>query len=97
MPMKKPPHPGRIVKEDCLEPLRLNVSQGAKALGITRLTLSKLVNEKCGISPYMAIRLEKMGWGTADSWIRMQAAYELAQARRDSDKIIVHPVEASPA
>jgi plasmid maintenance system antidote protein VapI len=45
----------------------------------------------------MAIRLEKIGWGTADSWVRMQAAYELAQARRDSDKIIVHPVEASPA
>lgn len=89
MPMKKPPHPGRIIKQDCLEPLGLSVTDAAAALGVTRLTLSNLVNQKSGISPEMAIRLEKIGWGSADTWIRMQAAFELAQARHESDDIFV--------
>lgn len=97
MPMKNPCHPGRIVREDCLEPLGLTVTKAAEALGITRMALSNLVNEKSGVSPEMAIRFEKMGWGTADSWNHMQATYELAQARRNADKIVVYPVNNVPA
>ena len=59
MPMKMPPHPGRSVKYDCLEPLNLSVTAGAAVLGVTRQALSNVVNEKSGISPEMAIRLSK--------------------------------------
>lgn len=95
MRMLNPPHPGRIVKEDCLDPLELTITGCAKALGITRLTLSKLVNEHCGISADMAIRLEKMGWSTADHWLKLQSAYDLAQARKREKNIIVHPFKAT--
>ncbi len=80
-----PPHPGRIVREECLEALGLNVTEGAKALGVARQTLNNLVNERAGISPEMAIRLEKAFGSTADTWLRMQAAYDLAQARKQTD------------
>jgi antitoxin HigA-1 len=77
-----PPHPGRIVRQECLEALDLSVTEGAKALGVTRQTLNNLVNERAGISPEMAIRLERAFGSTADTWLRMQVAYDLAQARR---------------
>lgn len=80
--MKNPPHPGRLVRQECLEPLSLTVTEAAKALGVTRQTLNNLVNEDAGISPEMAIRLEKAFGSTADTWLRMQAAYDLAQARK---------------
>ena len=64
--MKHPPHPGKHIRMNCLEPLALTVTTAAKALGVSRQALNNLVNEKAGISPEMAIRLEKMGWGTAD-------------------------------
>lgn len=80
--MKNPPHPGRLVRQECLEPLSLSVTEAAKALGVTRQTLNNLVNEDAGISPEMAIRLEKAFGSTADTWLRMQAAYDLAQARK---------------
>jgi antitoxin HigA-1 len=89
MPMKNPPHPGRSVKNACLEPLGLTVTEGARILGVSRPTLSSLVNGKAGISPEMAIRLEKVFGGTADAWLRMQAAYDLAQARKYEKKIKV--------
>ncbi len=91
MPMKNPPHPGLSVRYDCLEPLGLSVTEGAKALGVTRQALNNLVNCKSGVSPEMAIRFDKMGWGTADGWIRVQAAYDLAQARKKAAKIKVTP------
>ena len=69
MPMKNPPHPGKHVRLDCIEPLNLSITAAAKALGVTRQALNNLVNEKSGISPEMAIRLEKMGWGTADGCV----------------------------
>ena len=90
MPMKHPPHPGAHVRHDCLEPLALSVTAGARALGVTRQTLNNLVNEKSGISPEMAIRFEKMGWGTADGWLRLQMNYDLSQARKQADRITVH-------
>lgn len=89
MPMKKPPHPGRSIKDACLEPLGLTVTEGAAVLGVARHTLSRVINGQAGISPEMAIRLEKAFGGSADSWLRMQAAYDLAQARRHEDEIDV--------
>ena len=87
--MKNPPHPGRSIKDACLEPLELNVTEGAAALGVARHTLSRVINGQAGISPEMAIRLEKAFGGSADSWLRMQAAYDLAQARQHEDEIEV--------
>ncbi len=87
--MKNPAHPGRIVKSACLDPLGLSITEGAKVLGVTRQTLTKIVNGNSGISAEMAIRLAKAFGSTADLWVRMQAAYDLAQARKDEDKIKV--------
>jgi addiction module HigA family antidote len=89
MPMKNPIHPGRIVRHDCLEPLGLSVTEGAKVLGVTRQTLNNVVNGKAGISPEMAIRLSKAFGSTAETWLRMQLAYDLAAARKDESKIKV--------
>ncbi len=97
MPMKNPPHPGRSIKDACLEPLRLSVTEGAKVLGVTRHTLSRVINGQSGISPDMAIRLEKAGWSDADHWLRLQTAYELAQARKHQDQIQVERYEPRPA
>jgi len=87
--MHNPPHPGRIVRQECLEAIRLSVTEAARALGVTRRALSNLVNEKAGISPEMAIRLEKAFGGTADAWLRMQSACDLAQTRKQTDEIEV--------
>ena len=89
MPMKNPAHPGRIVRHDCLEPLGLSVTEGAKILGVTRQALNNVVNGKSGISPEMAIRLTKAFGSTAEAWLRMQLAYDLAQARKGESKIKV--------
>lgn len=89
MPMKNPPHPGRSIKDACLVPLNLTVTDGAKILGVARHTLSRVINSQAGISPDMAIRLEKAFGGTADSWLRLQAAYDLAQARQHENRIDV--------
>ena len=67
MPMKNPPHPGRSIKDACLEPLNLTVTKGAKILGVARHTLSRVINGQSGISPDMAIRLEKAFGGSADA------------------------------
>lgn len=83
MPMKNPPHPGRIVRQDCVEPLGLTVTEAARALGVTRQTLNNLVNGNAGISPEMAVRLAKAFGGSADMWLRLQANYDLAQIEQD--------------
>jgi addiction module HigA family antidote len=87
--MKNPVHPGRIVRHDCLEPLGLSVTEGAKVLGITRQALNNLVNGKAAISPEMAVRLAKAFGSTAETWLRMQLAYDLAAARKDESRIKV--------
>jgi addiction module HigA family antidote len=87
--MKNPVHPGRIVREDCLEPLGLSVTAAAKALGVTRQALNNVVNEKAGVSSEMAIRLAKAFGSTADTWVRMQAAFDLAVAMKDEKNIRV--------
>lgn len=80
--MKNPPHPGRIVRQDCLEPLGLTVGDAAEALGVTRQTLDRLINQRGGVSPEMALRLAKAFGGTAEMWMRLQAAFDLAEARK---------------
>jgi addiction module HigA family antidote len=87
MTMKNPPHPGIVVLQECIEPLGLTITAAAEALGVTRKTLSELVNEKCGISPEMAVRISKAFGGTAEGWLVQQAQYDLAQVRRDRIKI----------
>jgi addiction module HigA family antidote len=86
MTMKNPPHPGGIVLRQCIEPLGLTITDAA-ALGVTRNTISELVNEKRGISPEMAVRLSKVFGGTEDGWLVQQAQYDLAQVRRDGIKL----------
>ncbi len=89
MPMKTPPHPGTLVRFECLEPLHLTVTKGAEILGVTRQALNNIVNGKSGITPDMAIRLSKGFGGTPELWVGMQAAYDLAEARKHEDRIMV--------
>jgi addiction module HigA family antidote len=93
MPMKNPPHPGELVKYDCLEALGLSVTKGAAILGVSRQTLSNLINGHTAITPEMAIRLEKAFGGTAESWLRMQLAYDLTQAQKQAAAINVKRYE----
>src|SRR5258708_18336693 len=87
MLMKNPLHPGRIVREDCLAPLRLTVTEGARILGVTRQALNNLINGKPGISPEMAVRLAKGFGSDAETWLRMQLNYDLAQVRQDEIEV----------
>lgn len=89
MPMRNPAHPGRVVRNACLEPLGLSVTEGARILGVTRQALNNVVNGKSGISAEMAIRLSKAFGSTPETWLRMQLAYDLAQARRNEGAIKV--------
>lgn len=96
MPMKEPPHPGLSVRHDCLEPLGLTITEGAKVLGVSRQALNSLVNGKAGVSPEMAIRLDKAFGGTADAWLALQTAYDLIRAKKTADKIAVKRYVARP-
>ena len=87
--MKNPPYPGLSIRHDCLEPLELTVTEAAKKLGVSRKQLSNIVNGHSGISPQMAIRLDKAFGGGANTWYRLQAAYDLAQAMKQADQIKV--------
>jgi addiction module antidote protein, HigA family len=77
MRMHNPPHPGEVLKELCLEPLGLNVTEAAEALGVSRKTLSAIVNCRAGISPEMALRLAKAFGTTPESWLNQQVYYDL--------------------
>jgi antitoxin HigA-1 len=90
MEMHNPAHPGEIVREECLKPLGLSVTAAADALGVTRKALSDLLNGHTGVSPDMAIRLEKVFGSTADTWLGMQMQYDLWEARQRSDNITVN-------
>jgi antitoxin HigA-1 len=87
MSMKNPPHPGGFVFRQCIKPLGLSITKAAVALGVTRTTLSELVNGKRGISPEMAARISKVFGGSAESWLMQQAHYDLAQVRADRIKL----------
>ena len=82
MKMHNPPHPGEVIRDQCLEPLGLTVTAAAKGLGVTRKTLSELLNGHSGVSPEMAIRLSKAFGGTPETWLRLQMQYDLWQTER---------------
>ncbi len=94
MPMKNPPHPGQVILKECIDPLGLTITDAAKGLGVARVTLSRLVNGKSGISPDMAIRLSKAFGGSAESWLRQQMNYDLAQVQKKAKRIHVTRFEA---
>ncbi len=89
MAMHDPPHPGGIVRRQCLEPLGLTVTRAAEGLGVTRQALSELLNGHTGISVEMAIRLSKAFGSTPETWLGMQMAYDLWQARESAGEIAV--------
>ena len=95
MPMHDPPHPGGIVRRQCLDPLALSVTEAAAGLGVTRQALSDLVNGKAGISVDMAIRLSKAFGSSAETWLGLQTAYDLAQARGRARNIKVRSFKAA--
>ena len=93
MSRKNPPHPGLSVRHDCLDSLGLSVTDAARALGVTRQALNNLVNGKSGISPEMAIRLDKAFGGGAEVWLGLQLDYDLAQARKNERAIKVRRLQ----
>ena len=95
MAMHNPPHPGGIVKRQCLEPFGLTVTRADEGLGVTRQALSQLVNERSGISVEMAIRLSKAFSSTPETWLGMQMAWDLWQARERACQIMVEKFAAA--
>ena len=93
MLMKKPNHPGDLIR-DCLDELRVSVTDGAKALGVTRATLSRLLGGKASVSPEMAVRLEKALGSSAGFWLRLQLNYDLAEMQARSGRIRVRRLVA---
>ncbi|MDE0236569.1 MAG: HigA family addiction module antitoxin [bacterium] len=89
MPMDSPPHPGEIIKAECLEALGLSITRAAEGLGVTRQALSDLVNQKAGISIEMSFRLSQAFGSTPETWLGMQQAYDLWKAREQAEKIEV--------
>ena len=87
--MHDPPHPGEIIREECLEPLALSVTAAAAGLGVTRKALSELLNGRSGVSPEMAIRLSKAFGSSAETWLRLQLQYDLWQAEQRADALHV--------
>jgi addiction module HigA family antidote len=95
MKMHNPPHPGEVLRELCLEPLGLSVTRAAEALGVSRKTLSAILNERAGISPEMAIRLSKAFGTSAESWLNQQSQYDLWVAEKSIGKIKVKRLSAA--
>jgi len=85
MRMHNPPHPGEIIREFCIEPLNLSVTEAANALGVTRKTLSALLNGRSGISPEMALRLSKVFGRTPEGWLRLQLQFDLWKTEQSVD------------
>lgn len=90
--MKNPPHPGLSIRHDCLEPLGLSVADAAEHLGVSRKHLSDVVDGRAGISPEMAIRLDKAFGGGVRTWHQLQVAYDLAQVMKRADQIEVERI-----
>ena len=93
--MHKPPHPGEVIRELCLEPLGITVTDAARALGVSRKTLSELLNGKAGISPEMALRLSISFDTTPESWLTQQMHYDLWQAQKKAKKLKVEKLQAA--
>jgi len=94
MKMHNPPHPGEVLKKLCLEPLELTVTEAAKALGVSRKTLSAILNGRAGVSPEMAVRLSIAFDTTAESWLNQQVQYDLSRAERKRKKLRVKQLAA---
>lgn len=95
MTMHNPPHPGEVIRELCLEPLGISVTQAANALGVSRKTLSTILNGRAGISPEMAIRLSQAFGRTAESWLNQQMLYDLWQARQATGDLHVQRLDVA--
>ncbi len=95
MQMYNPPHPGEIIKELCLEPLGLTVTRAAEALGVSRKTLSAILNGRAGISPEMAIRLSIAFDTSAESWLNQQTQYDLWLTRQTQQAFRVERLVAT--
>lgn len=95
MLMHNPPHPGGVIRRQCLEPLGLTVTETAKGLGVSRNTLSMLLNGRIGISPEMAIRLSQAFGGSPESWLQQQMQYDLWHARQDREEVPVRKFVAA--
>jgi addiction module HigA family antidote len=95
MRMHNPPHPGEIIREFCIEPLNLSVTEAANALGVTRKTLSALLNGRSGISPEMALRLSKVFGRTPEGWLRLQIQFDLSKTEQSVDIRRLKRIEAN--
>ena len=95
MKMHNPPHPGEVLKELCLEPLELSVTRAAEALGVSRKTLSAILNGRAGISPEMALRLSKAFGTTPESWLNQQMHYDLWVTEQNVGKLKVEKLSAA--
>lgn len=94
MQMHNPPHPGKVLRQLCLEPLGLTVTQMAEALGVSRKTLSAILNERAGISPEMAVRLSIAFGTSSESWLNQQVQYDLCQAEQHRQELRVKRLAA---
>jgi len=95
MAMFNPPHPGEVIREFCLEPLNINVTEAARALGVTRKTFSALLNGRAGISPEMALRLSRVFGRTPEGWLRLQLQYDLWKTKQSIDIEDLKRIEAA--
>jgi antitoxin HigA-1 len=97
MRMKTPPHPGRIIRQECIEPLNLTVTAAARHLRVTRQALNNLLNERAGVSPEMAIRLSKAFGSTPEVWLGLQLDYDLAHVSRTAGRLKIARLETREA
>jgi len=93
MAMYNPPHPGEVIKEEILKPLKLSVAETAQHLGVNKEILSQMLNERCALTPEMAYRLSLLFKPSSESWLRQQAAYDIWQIKQHSSDIHVIPLE----
>jgi len=95
MNMHNPPHPGEVIRDLCLEPLGLSVTEAAEGLGVSRKTLSAILNGRAGISPEMALRLSIAFDTSPESWLNQQTQYDLWQARKKRKRLRVRKLSAA--
>ena len=95
MRMHNPPHPGEIIRDFCVEPLNLTITEAAEALGVTRKTLSTLLNGRAGISPEMALRLSKVFGRSPEGWLRLQLQFDLWKTEQSLDISKLKRIEAA--
>ena len=95
MQMHNPPHPGEIIREFCIEPLELSITEAAEGLGVSRKTLSAILNGRAGISPEMALRLSMAFNTSPESWLNQQSQFDLWQAKKENRRMKVKKLYAA--